>query len=91
MHISVPNLQDTRTSVFFIDEFLQRFDLKNVILTNTKEFSWEKWSKFAKFQKDFFFKSPDLYNKFQEVAKNIEGSRLVFYFHIWHVARIGLK
>jgi hypothetical protein len=38
--------------VFFIGDFLQKFDLKNVILTNTKDFSWEKLSKFAKFRKE---------------------------------------
>jgi hypothetical protein len=36
-------------SVFLIGKISQKFDLKNVILTNTKDFSWEKWSKFAKF------------------------------------------
>ncbi len=36
---------------FFIGEFSQKFDLKNVISTNTKDFSWEKWSKFAKYRK----------------------------------------
>jgi hypothetical protein len=39
------------TSVFFIGEFSQKFNLKNVMSTNTKDFSWEKWSKFAKFRK----------------------------------------
>jgi len=38
---------------FFIGEFSQKFDLKNVILTNAKEFSWEKWLfKLAKFRKE---------------------------------------
>ncbi len=36
---------------FFIGEFTQKYELKNVISTNTKELSWEKWSKFAKFRK----------------------------------------
>jgi hypothetical protein len=46
---------------FFIGEFLQKFDLENVISTNTKDFSWEKWSRFAKFQKEKKLKSPDFY------------------------------
>jgi hypothetical protein len=37
---------------FFIGEFSQKIDLIIVILTNTKDFSWEKWSKFAKFRKE---------------------------------------
>jgi hypothetical protein len=36
-------------SVFFIGEFSQKINLKNVISTNTKDFSREKWSKFANF------------------------------------------
>jgi hypothetical protein len=35
------------------------------------------------------FKLPNFYNKFQYVAKNIEGSWFFFHFHIWDVARIG--
>jgi hypothetical protein len=34
---------------FFIAKILQNFDLKNMILTDTKDFSWEKWYRFAKF------------------------------------------
>jgi hypothetical protein len=33
-------------------KILQKFDLKNVVLINTKDFSWEKWCKFLKFQKE---------------------------------------
>jgi hypothetical protein len=34
----------TELAVFFlIGESLQNFDLKNVISTNTKDFSWKKW------------------------------------------------
>ncbi len=44
------------------------------VYMNVYMFSWEKWSKFAKFQKEKIFKSPDFYNKFQSVGKNIEGS-----------------
>ncbi len=39
--------------ICFVGEFLQNFDMKNVISINRKDFSWEKWSKFAKFQKKF--------------------------------------
>jgi hypothetical protein len=37
---------------FFNGKILQKFDLKNVVLTNTEDFSWEKWFKFIKFQKE---------------------------------------
>jgi hypothetical protein len=37
---------------FFNREIVQKFDLKNVVLTNTKDFSWAKWCKFIKFQKE---------------------------------------
>jgi len=67
------------TSGFFIGEFSRKFDLKNVISTNNKDFSWEKWSKFAKISKKKY-KSPDFDNKFQLVAKNIEGSWLLYTF-----------
>ncbi len=39
-----------QTSVFFTGEFQQKVDLKNVISTDTNEFSWENWSRFAKFR-----------------------------------------
>jgi hypothetical protein len=39
-------------------------------------------SKFDRFQKEKKTKSPDLYDKVQEVAKNIEEFRFFFYFHI---------
>jgi hypothetical protein len=34
---------------YFTGEFLPDFDLKNMISTNTKDFSWKKSPKFAKF------------------------------------------
>jgi hypothetical protein len=37
---------------FLLPKISQKFDLKNMILTDTKDCSWEKWSKFAKFRKD---------------------------------------
>jgi hypothetical protein len=37
-------------SVCFTDEFSPNFDLKNMISTYTKEFSWEKWLQFARFR-----------------------------------------
>jgi hypothetical protein len=45
-------LQPLTSSVFFISKFSQKFYLKNVISTSTKDFSWEKWSKFTEFQKE---------------------------------------
>jgi len=35
------------------------------VYMNVYMFSWEKWSKFAKFWKEKKFKSTDFYNKFQ--------------------------
>jgi hypothetical protein len=35
--------------VFFLGEILPNFDLKNMILTCTKDFPWKKWLKFARF------------------------------------------
>ncbi len=81
--------------MFFLKILLANFrkilTCKFVTSTNTEAFSWEKkWSKFAKFRKLKKFKSPDFYNDFQQVvAKNIERSWFFFYFHVWHVARIG--
>jgi hypothetical protein len=43
-----------------------------MISTYTKDFSWKKKDpKFADFE-DIFYKSPDFYNKFQQVAKDSE-------------------
>ncbi len=53
------------TSVFFIGEFLQKFDLKNVISTTSKDFRWEKnGPNSPNLEKKRKFKSPDFYNKF---------------------------
>jgi len=34
-------------------------------------------------------KLPESYNDFQKVAKNIEGSYVFFYLHIYYVAKFG--
>jgi hypothetical protein len=60
-------------SVSFTGKFSPNFDLKNMITTYTKEFSQEKWPKFARFLNNFFPKLPESYDDFQKVAKNIEG------------------
>jgi hypothetical protein len=39
-------------SDYFTGEFLPKFDLKNMISTSAKDFSWEKLPKFARFQKE---------------------------------------
>ncbi len=54
-------------------EFSPNFDLKNMISTYSKNFLWKKWPKFARFWDFFSFKSPDFCDKFQQVAKYIEG------------------
>jgi hypothetical protein len=60
----------------FIANFLQKFDLKNMILTHTKGFFMGKMVQIRQIlEKKNKFKSPDFYNKFQ-VAKSIEGSWL---------------
>jgi hypothetical protein len=38
--------------VFLLPKFRQNSTWKKMILTDTKDFSWEKWSKFAKFWKE---------------------------------------
>jgi hypothetical protein len=40
--------------VYFAREFSPKFDLKNVILTYAKDFSWKKWLKFTRFNLIFF-------------------------------------
>jgi hypothetical protein len=40
---------------FFIGELSQKFDLENVILTNTKDFSWEKRVQICQISRRFFF------------------------------------
>jgi hypothetical protein len=50
---------------FFIGEFLQKFDLKNVISTTSKDFSMGKnGPNSPNLEKKTKFKSPDFYNKF---------------------------
>jgi hypothetical protein len=51
-----------------------------------KKFDEKNGSNSPNFEKKKL-KSPDFYNKFQLVAKN--RFLMFFYFHIWHVARIG--
>jgi hypothetical protein len=51
---------------FFTGEFLQKFNLKNAILTNPKHFSWGKnGPNSPNSEKNIKFKLPDFYNKFQ--------------------------
>jgi hypothetical protein len=50
-------------SVYFTGEFSPNFDLKNMISTYTKDFSMEKKCP----------NSPESYDNFQKVAKNIKG------------------
>jgi hypothetical protein len=58
-------------SVSFICEFSPNFDLKNAFLTYT----CEKWPKFARFWRFIYLylNCQIFYDKFQKVAKNIEG------------------
>jgi hypothetical protein len=58
--------------MFFLGEISPNFDLKNMILAQTQDFPWKKWPKFARFPKKKVFEIDRFYDKFQEVAKNIE-------------------
>jgi hypothetical protein len=63
-----PNFVILLLAMFFF--FLPNFNLKDVISTYTKDFSWKKKEpKFAKFKDfiylNFFYKLPDFYDKFQ--------------------------
>jgi hypothetical protein len=51
LEISKSFLRTLQGSISLIGEFPSHFDLKNMILTNTKDFSWKKWPKFARFQR----------------------------------------
>ncbi len=51
---------------------LVNFLIENMILTYAKDFSWkEKDLNSPDFEK-LFFESPDFYDKFQQIVKNIE-------------------
>ncbi len=61
---------------FFVGaKFHQIFNLKNMHLTCKNDFSWKQWPKLARFlfQKS---KSSNLYDKFQQVVKNIGAFQL---------------
>ncbi len=81
------NIIDDPYSVSFTGEFLPIFDLENMVSTYRKDFSWENGPKFGRHW-IFFFKLPDLYDKFQVDSQNIEQfyflllSYLVYY-QIW--------
>jgi len=55
----------------FLTKKLSDFDLKNMISTYARDFSRKIWPK-----------TPEFYDKFQQVAKNIEGFWFFCYFHI---------
>jgi hypothetical protein len=68
-------------SDYFTGEFLPKFDMKNIDFDLCKGFFlWKILPKFARFQKEKNSKSPDFYDKFQYVAKNIEGFCFFFFF-----------
>jgi hypothetical protein len=65
---------------FVLGGISPNFDLKNMISTYTQDFPWEK---LAQIRHIFGFKkpkSPDCYDKFHKVAKNIEGFWFFFSF-----------
>jgi hypothetical protein len=69
---------------FVLGGISPNFDLKNMISTYTKDFPWKKTMALIRqiFGKKKIKKSPDVYDKFQKVAKNIEGFWFLFYFHM---------
>jgi hypothetical protein len=77
MQARVEGLVQLRVS--FSGEVLPNFYLKIRISTYTKVFQGKKRPKFTRFWKEKKIRSPDCYDKFQEVAKNIEGSRFFFF------------
>jgi hypothetical protein len=65
------------TSVSFTGKFSPNFDLKNMVLTYTKEFFMGKKIKLiCQNLKKIIFKLPDFYDKFQYVAMNFLNSIL---------------
>jgi hypothetical protein len=44
-----------------------------MISTYPKDLSWKKWLIFTRFQRKNKSKSPEFYDEFQQVAKDIEG------------------
>ncbi len=78
--ISKTFLGTLQDNISLIGEFPSHFNLKNMISTNTKDFSWEKWHKFARFQRKKFQISRFwcfVQEGSQEYRKNF-----FFYFHI---------
>jgi hypothetical protein len=76
-------------NVFFIGEFWQKFNLKNVTSINAKGFFMGKIVQICQISK----KNKILIARFlQQVPVGSQEYRRIlvfFYFHIWHVARIG--
>jgi hypothetical protein len=60
-----------RTSVSFHGKFSPNFDLKNMILTYTKDFSWEKRAQICQISIYENSKLPEPYDNFQKVIRNI--------------------
>ncbi len=81
------NIIDDPYSVSFTCEFLPIFDLKNMVSTYRKDFPRENGPKFGRHW-IFFFKLPDLYDKFQVDSQIIEQFYLLLlsylvYYQIW--------
>jgi hypothetical protein len=72
---------DAASSVFLGAEISPNFDLKNMNSTFTKDFSMKKMAQIHQISKKKS-KSPDFYDEFQQVAKNIRRILVFFYFHI---------
>ncbi len=66
---------------FVLGGISPNFDLRNMISTYTKEFPWKKYGPNSPdFREKKKSKPPDFYDKFQKVAKNIEGFWFFFTF-----------
>jgi hypothetical protein len=58
LEISITFLGTLEGSISSIGEFPSQFDLKNMISTNTKDFSWKKMAQICQISENFFSKSP---------------------------------
>ncbi len=61
------------TSFRVAHQIFTKFSLENMISIYTKDVLWIKLPKFSIFQRIFLCESPNFYDKFQQVVKNIEG------------------
>ncbi len=74
---------------FVLGRISPNFDLKNMISTYTKDFPREKYGPNSPDFRENQSKSPDFYDKFQKVSQEYTRILVLFYFHIYSVAKSG--